>query len=61
MNLNSCSKDEFLCSNALLIPVARRCNIEKDCSDQSDEQNCNIVTLAEGCNRKIPLVTRGEE
>ena len=58
MNLNSCSEDEFLCNNGECIPMARRCNIEKDCSDQSDEQNCNIVTLAEGYNRKIPPATR---
>ena len=61
MKLNSCSKDEFLCSNGVCIPVARRCNIEKNCGNQSDKQNCNIVTLAEGCNRKIPPVTRSEE
>ena len=42
--MNSCSMEEFLCSTGECIPMGRRCNIEKDCSDESDEQNCNIVT-----------------
>ena len=50
--------EEFLCSNGECIPMAGRCNMEKDCSDESDEQNCNIVTLAQGYNRKTPPATR---
>ena len=41
--------------------MASRCNILNDCSDQSDEQNCNLVTKAQGYNRKIPPVTRATE
>ena len=58
MNLNSCNTEEFLCNNGECIPMSMRCNIEKDCIDESDEQNCNIVTLARGYNRKIPPATR---
>lgn len=61
MNLNSCGDDEFPCRNGECIPLASRCNILNDCSDQSDERNCNLVTMAQGYNRKIPPVTRGTE
>ena len=32
--------------------------MEKECSDEADEKNCNIVSLAQGYNRKIPPATR---
>ena len=61
MNLNSCDDEEFPCKNGECISLASRCNILNDCSDQSDEQNCNLVTKARGYNRKIPPVTRATE
>ena len=34
--------------------MAKRCNRREDCSDHSDEKNCEIVKLSEGYNRELP-------
>ena len=61
MNLHSCGDEMFPCTNGECVPLAGRCNTEKDCNDESDEQNCNLVTMAQGYNRKIPALTRREK
>ncbi|RWS27456.1 low-density lipoprotein receptor-like protein, partial [Leptotrombidium deliense] len=43
---NSCSVDQFLCSNGKCISKHWRCDQENDCGDNSDEYGCPTVTCA---------------
>ena len=54
MNLNSCTQDQFLCSNGDCVMMEQRCDREVDCTDQSDERECSIVSLPEGYDREMP-------
>lgn len=39
--LAECSKEEFLCDNRCL-PLQKKCNLVKDCTDGTDEENCPV-------------------
>lgn len=48
---NSCSNDEWMCSDTNCISASFRCDSEPDCIDASDEQNClnaNVLECPEG-------------
>ncbi|XP_015434155.1 PREDICTED: vitellogenin receptor [Dufourea novaeangliae] len=46
-NLSSCKEDgQFRCKNGKCINMTRRCNCRYDCSDRSDEEDCD----KKGCN-----------
>lgn len=37
----NCKEDQFTCSNNECISLKDRCNSHFDCTDQSDEENCD--------------------
>ncbi|RXG53233.1 Pentraxin-related protein PTX3, partial [Armadillidium vulgare] len=41
----TCREDEFTCNDGRCISVDKRCNWKYDCSDNSDEENCELVRL----------------
>ena len=47
---------EFCCRNGLCIPSENRCDSSIDCVDNSDEQNCEVVTFPYQYSSKSPPV-----
>ncbi len=43
--LFQCSEGEFTCSDGRCIPLENRCNILRDCDDNSDEVHCDLVRI----------------
>jgi len=41
-----CAADLFLCDNSECIPMSWKCDGDFDCSDNSDERDCNDVGLS---------------
>ncbi|XP_042879256.1 glutamate-gated chloride channel-like [Penaeus japonicus] len=52
--LTSCRDNEFTCSDGHCIPKYQRCDLSVDCTDTSDEMDCDVVIVPEGYSIKIP-------
>ena len=40
--------NEFSCNNGNCIDISKRCDLVKNCKDNSDEENCQIVRIPNG-------------
>ncbi len=38
----NCTEDEFQCQNLRCVEKSWRCDLDNDCGDNSDEENCGI-------------------
>lgn len=47
LGLSSCTTYHFMCSDGSCVSRSVRCNLQEDCADGSDEDNCNIVEFGE--------------
>ncbi|XP_076058502.1 uncharacterized protein LOC143035517 [Oratosquilla oratoria] len=45
LSLSLCTKDQFMCASGNCIPKHKRCNSHDDCTDSSDEEECQLVTF----------------
>ncbi|ROT73564.1 hypothetical protein C7M84_008011 [Penaeus vannamei] len=45
LKLSSCGRDRYMCRDGTCIARARRCNLDLDCLDSSDEVGCNTVII----------------
>ena len=54
VSFSSCSTEEFTCSDGFCILLEKRCNHEADCSDGSDELDCNILRKRIEYNKHLP-------
>ena len=54
LKLSGCEEKEFSCNNGQCVNIDLRCNQLPDCRDDSDEENCNILLVKDGYNKKIP-------
>ena len=54
LKLSGCRDDEFTCADGQCIKMAERCDQLTQCEDKSDEQNCQILFLEFGYNKKVP-------
>ena len=43
LGLSSCTNHHFMCSDGSCVARAKRCSLQDDCVDGSDEENCSIV------------------
>jgi len=43
-----CKEDQFMCKNGECISLKGRCNSHFDCTDQSDEEHCEIPKCKNG-------------
>ncbi|XP_042855531.1 uncharacterized protein LOC122242315 [Penaeus japonicus] len=44
LSLSRCNDREYMCDDGNCIDIAARCDAKDDCADQSDEDDCDIVT-----------------
>ena len=52
---SSCSDDdEFTCGDGSCIPLRKRCSLNKDCEDGSDENDCTILYVYKKFSKFIP-------
>uniref|UniRef100_A0A0P4W8Z6 Uncharacterized protein n=1 Tax=Scylla olivacea TaxID=85551 RepID=A0A0P4W8Z6_SCYOL len=54
LSFSICDNDEFTCANGDCIPKERRCNAKDDCSDLSDEEDCQFIVLPKGYRSERP-------
>lgn len=54
LKLSSCGRDRYMCRDGTCIARARRCNLDLDCLDSSDEVGCNTVIIPDGYDRNLP-------
>ncbi|KAK3875272.1 hypothetical protein Pcinc_019870 [Petrolisthes cinctipes] len=54
LSFSICDNDQFTCTNGDCIPKERRCNAKDDCSDLSDEEDCQFITLPKGYRTERP-------
>ncbi|CAB4058009.1 unnamed protein product [Lepeophtheirus salmonis] len=54
LTLSRCTESEFTCSNGYCIPQDGRCDFAQDCSDLSDELNCDTIIIPNNYLKKVP-------
>ena len=54
-----CSDSEFTCNDGSCISLAHRCNILRDCKDNSDELRCDLVRIDDDQVPVLKLVNAG--
>ncbi|CAL4147921.1 unnamed protein product, partial [Meganyctiphanes norvegica] len=45
LSLSACTEDEYMCQSGDCVPRDANCDLQDDCSDLSDEDNCYVVKI----------------
>ena len=54
LKLTGCNATAFTCNNGQCIHIGKRCDHLPQCEDESDEQNCKLLVLQHGYDKKVP-------
>ena len=54
MLLSPCPPGHFSCNDATCIPLPQRCDLKYDCGDNSDEEECELVSFPDGYQKHLP-------
>ena len=54
LKLTKCKLGQFTCSNGDCISLRKRCDLERDCKDGSDEYQCTVALLPPKYNKQSP-------
>lgn len=54
LRVTSCVRGEFSCDDGSCVPLERRCDMEVNCPDGTDEVGCRVLDLPPGYNRMAP-------
>ncbi|XP_069975169.1 uncharacterized protein [Penaeus vannamei] len=52
--ITSCKDGQFSCNDGSCVDIEHRCNLEIDCRDESDEMDCEFLTLDHSYNSDNP-------
>jgi hypothetical protein len=62
LSLTTCDKEQFTCDNGFCIEMGKRCNSRPDCSDLTDEFDCDNLQLGTSYQKYIaPPPTTGSD
>ena len=53
LKLSGCKETEFTCHEGQCVRMGERCDQIIHCRDQSDEDNCSLLVLKKGYNKKV--------
>ena len=55
LKMSGCKTDgEFSCDDGQCVNMAQRCDQVPDCTDESDEENCQLLVKGKGYNKGVP-------
>ena len=54
LKMSSCDDNEFTCWDGECVPMEARCDQVFDCSDQSDERECQMLVLEDSYQTSVP-------
>ena len=54
LKLTACKDSEFTCYDGICVPMENRCDQTSDCSDNSDEEDCQMLHLTTSYKKTIP-------
>ncbi|XP_071543632.1 uncharacterized protein [Panulirus ornatus] len=54
LKLTSCRQNMFTCGDGMCIDLSKRCNLELDCDDHTDELNCETLVKPPGYEKRLP-------
>lgn len=54
MVLSACGTEEFPCDNGQCVPQGKRCDQKPDCSDESDEIKCSVISFTPDYHSSVP-------
>ncbi|XP_047479834.1 glutamate-gated chloride channel subunit beta-like [Penaeus chinensis] len=52
--LTTCSQGNFTCDDGSCLPMEMKCDSQADCPDESDENDCELMTIPESYRPNIP-------
>ena len=53
LKLSGCKETEFTCHDGQCVKMEERCDQIKHCRDKSDENDCSLLVLEKGYNKKV--------
>ena len=57
LKLSGCNPEgEFTCADGQCVTMEQRCNQIPNCRDKSDKNNCQLLMVEDGYNKKIPPI-----
>ena len=56
VKLTSCQDGQFTCSDGQCVKMDQRCDQIVQCRDESDEEDCRLLSLKTSYNKKVPPI-----
>jgi hypothetical protein len=57
LKLTGCEEEDFTCNDGQCVRMEQRCDQVPQCRDESDEDDCKVLSLGKSYNRKVSPIT----